>query len=96
MAASVQTRESRRIKRHTVAWRGAISFGVDRKPVPCVIRDISTSGAQLLVAKGQQVPERFLLKVGDSAKMFRSQVVWRDGQSLGVKFVGTYPRWHQG
>lgn len=94
MAALGQSQESRRIKRHSAAWRGTINCGGNRKPVTCVVRDFSNIGAQLLTAEGASCPETFLLRISNSSKMFRCQVMWRDGKTLGVKFIGTRPRWN--
>lgn len=96
MVALVQSHESRRAKRLDVVWKGTITHGVGREAIVCVIKDISPNGAQLVVAAGERVPDKFLLKVANGSKMFRCQIVWQKGQMLGVRFVGTYPRWNQG
>ena len=96
MAALVQSKESRRAKRHNVLWKGAITYGVGRPPVMCVIRDFSPNGAQLVVNDSREIPDKFLLRICDSAKMYRCQTVWREPKALGVRFTGTYPRWNQG
>ncbi|MEZ5812266.1 MAG: PilZ domain-containing protein [Rhizobiaceae bacterium] len=96
MTALRQAPESRRTKRHNVAWKGVITFGVDQAPVACVIKDISPVGVQVLIGPNSRVPDRFFLKLPNGSKSFRCQVIWRDGQFLGIKFVGTSPRWQHG
>ena len=96
MAALTQSKESRRSKRLDVIWKGTITWGMGHPAIICIIKDISPNGAQLMVEDSRQVPDKFLLKVCNSAKSYRCQSVWRDSQTLGVRFTGTFPRWNQG
>ena len=54
----------------------------------CVVQDISTSGAKLIVDEPEMMPARLRLAFARDARTGRTcQVVWRRGKSLGVKFV---------
>jgi hypothetical protein len=54
----------------------------------CVVQDISTSGAKIIVDEPEMMPARLRLAFARDARTGRTcQVVWRRGKSLGVKFV---------
>ena len=55
----------------------------------CLVTDISAGGARLYV-EGVDVPETFVLLLGDDNGVIRPrecQVVWRIGHELGAQFV---------
>jgi len=54
----------------------------------CVVQDISSSGAQIIVDDAVTLPA--VLRLGfarDARTGHKCQVVWRRGRSAGVKFV---------
>lgn len=54
----------------------------------CVVQDISTTGAKILVDDPEIVPGQLRLAFARDARTGRTcQVIWRRGKSLGVKFV---------
>jgi len=55
----------------------------------CAISDISETGARLVLDSDDGLPDRFflLLSLNGGARR-RCRVVWRDGTSVGVAFVG--------
>jgi PilZ domain len=54
----------------------------------CVVQDISTTGAKIVVDDPEIVPARLRLAFARDARTGRTcQVIWRRGKSLGVKFV---------
>ncbi|WP_407174192.1 PilZ domain-containing protein [Bradyrhizobium sp. STM 3562] len=54
----------------------------------CVIADISSSGARLVLDDINILPARLRLAFARDARTGRTcQVVWRRGKSVGVKFV---------
>ena len=54
----------------------------------CVVQDISTSGAKIVVDEPEMMPARLRLAFARDARTGRTcQVIWRRGKSLGVKFV---------
>jgi PilZ domain len=55
---------------------------------PCVVQDMSTTGAKLTIDDPNVLPARLRLAFSRDARTGRScEVVWRRGKSLGVKFV---------
>ena len=61
----------------------------DRKGPPheCSISDISETGARILLAREEDLPDRFVLLLtaaGEARRVCR--VVWRAGLTVGVEF----------
>ena len=55
---------------------------------PCVVRDLSTSGARLTIDDRNTLPAKLRLAFSRDARTGRAcEVVWRRGKSVGVKFV---------
>jgi hypothetical protein len=55
---------------------------------PCVVRDMSTSGAKITIDDPNVLSGRLRLAFTRDARTGRNcEVVWRHGKSLGVKFV---------
>jgi hypothetical protein len=54
----------------------------------CVVQDISTTGAKIVVEDPEIVPARLRLAFARDARTGRTcQVIWRRGKALGVKFI---------
>jgi hypothetical protein len=55
---------------------------------PCVVQDMSTTGAKLTIEDPNVLPAKLRLAFSRDARTGRNcEVVWRRGKSLGVKFV---------
>ena len=55
----------------------------------CRIFDVSDGGAKLTCDKADMLLERFVLHYAlTSAQTKACEIVWRRGQTLGIKFVG--------
>lgn len=55
----------------------------------CIIKNISSGGARLLIPNGRWVPKEFEI-VGLIPKLpIRTQKVWRRGEAMGVRFLGS-------
>jgi len=77
---------------------GSILRGINESEVTCMIRNMHEGGAELRVHLAASVPHEFLLYVPSEGIGYRSVVRWRDGERIGVMFVGTEPKpwWHYG
>ncbi len=54
----------------------------------CLVADISTTGARLVLDDVNSLPARLRLAFARDARTGRTcQVIWRRGRSAGVKFV---------
>jgi len=71
--------------RFTVVWTGRIMAAP--RSIDCVVLNISAAGAKLRVFESIELPARFTLVV-DKFGDFPAELVWRDGRSAGVRFVG--------
>ena len=55
---------------------------------PCVVQDMSTTGAKITIDDPNVLPARLRLAFARDARTGRPcEVVWRRGKSLGIKFV---------
>jgi hypothetical protein len=82
--ALVRKREAR-ISMHQPGW---ITLDGGFAARPCVVRNMSTGGAGIMVDAGNAPSGRLRLAFSRDAKTGRvCEVVWRQGNSLGVKFV---------
>ncbi len=75
-----------RPKRHRVVQQGRIVLG--SRMVPCVVRDLSRSGAKVRVAPEIALPERFELVIAaHDLRIHNVGLRWRRGEFIGVVFV---------
>jgi len=79
-------------KRHSARRRvlkSAIAAYNDRHcTIPCVVRDISATGARLRSDSSISVPDTFELIVELDGLEMQCEVVWRKLDELGVRFIG--------
>lgn len=55
---------------------------------PCVVEDMSTTGAKITINDRNTLPAKLRLAFARDARTGRNcEVVWRRGKSVGVKFV---------
>jgi hypothetical protein len=55
---------------------------------PCVVQDLSGTGAKITIDDPNVLPARLRLAFARDARTGRPcEVVWRRGKSLGIKFV---------
>jgi hypothetical protein len=55
---------------------------------PCVVRDISSTGAKITVDDPNVLPAKLRLAFARDARTGRNcEVVWRRGSTVGIKFV---------
>lgn len=81
-------REHRRAERRRLGRPATLDIGKDAPLQPCIISDISATGAKLIVVTAASVPDQFdLLLAGRNGPRRISQVAWRSGTMLGVRFI---------
>ncbi len=81
--------EERRRSPRRLLGRVATLFATDSaKERFCLVKDISEGGVRLL-ANGYEIPEKFVLHFagGRPQQDGTYQVVWRNGQEAGAKFL---------
>jgi hypothetical protein len=79
-----ERRTNRRRTAHSSAWAdpGGILPVID-----CRIVDLSQNGARVIGPPGQDLPETFLLQVDNSRILGAAEVVWRESNYVGVRFL---------
>jgi hypothetical protein len=84
MALGTKKRESRK-SLHQSGW---ISLEGGFAARPCVVQDMSTTGAKITIVDPNTLPAKLKLASSRDARIGRNcEVVWRRGKSVGVKFV---------
>ena len=82
-----QTAERRKVTRQKSFLRGTIHFNNRRNAVDCLIRDISPYGARLIFSDAVTTPDMLDLYIPQKEQTFRSHVIWRHGEEVGVAFA---------
>lgn len=78
-----ETARRRNLRAAITRFEGPLS------PIPCIMLDISEGGARLHAHEPGEIPDRFQLNIESEGLTFNCEVVWRQGNELGVKFVGS-------
>lgn len=79
--------ELRGAERGRSLLKAKIIFNNRMSTVDCIIKNISASGARILVGSTLSVPREFDLHVPLKGKTYRAQMRWRDAESMGVEFL---------
>ena len=84
MAEAAKKRETRK----SVQQPGWITLDGGFAARPCVVHDLSSTGAKVTVDDPNVLPGKLRLAMSRDARTGRScEVVWRRGKTVGVKFV---------
>jgi PilZ domain len=84
MAGATKKREVRKSLRQP----GWITLDGGFAVRPCVVQDMSSTGAKITIDDSNVLPARLRLAFARDARTGRDcEVVWRRGKVLGVKFV---------
>lgn len=80
--------EKRKVPRRRVLKEGKIVYADGLRVLDCTIRDMSPSGARLLISSTVGLPDTFQLYEKSSGMLYPAKVAWRQANSLGVEFQG--------
>ena len=80
------TPNKRKAARHRVLRGGAISFHHLGAKIDCTARNLSETGACLMVESPLGIPDDFDLVLDRENAPRRCHVVWRSANRIGVKF----------
>jgi hypothetical protein len=84
MAGATKKREVRKSLRQP----GWITLDGGFAVRPCVVQDMSSTGAKITIDDSNMLPAKLRLAFARDARTGRNcEVVWRRGKVLGVKFV---------
>jgi PilZ domain len=81
--------ERRKSPRKKSLLFGKLAFASGAESLDCTICDISLSGARISLPQAQTVPADLYLIVMRSGIAHRSEVRWRTGSQLGVRFLNS-------
>ena len=85
-------KDSRKKPRQHFHRSVSVLLSKDAAPLPCVIEDISESGARIkLDYEGDFPPEFFPLLTANGATRRRCRLAWRDGAIAGIEFTARRP-----
>lgn len=74
--------------RRRVLKAGIAAFNDRHITVACSVRDVSATGARLRVDSSLTIPDTFELIIEVDGLEANCQVVWRNGNELGARFLG--------
>ena len=80
--------DRRKSSRRRVLKEGKIVYADGMRLIDCTIRDMSESGARLLVASTVGLPDTFKLYEKSSGLLYPSSISWRQSNAVGVNFDG--------
>ncbi|HWB44494.1 MAG TPA: PilZ domain-containing protein [Hyphomicrobiaceae bacterium] len=66
---------------------GVVAYNDRHVTIPCLVRDMSSTGARLRIDTSVTAPDTFELIIDLDGMEANCQVVWRKGTELGVKFL---------
>jgi hypothetical protein len=78
--------EHRRETRRRVFLKGRIVFNNGASSFDCLVRDMSSSGARLVMSEATTLPEAFDLYIPQKDRTFRATLRWRREDGIGVTF----------
>jgi hypothetical protein len=80
--------DKRKVPRRRVLKEGKIVYADGLRVLDCTIRDISDSGARLLIASTIGLPDTFQLYEKSSGTLYPCSIAWRQANAIGVHFEG--------
>jgi hypothetical protein len=78
---------ARKATRRRVLKSGVIAFNERFSALPCTVRNLSPTGAQLRVDGTLNVPNTFELLIELDGLEAQCEVVWRKDKEIGVRFA---------
>ena len=80
--------DKRKDHRQSLKYPAKIDLGDGKPPIPCILTDVSVSGARVIVESAGTIPEHFsLLLAAEHGTHRRCKVMWREEDQLGLAFV---------
>ncbi len=76
----------RRATRRRTLKQATIAYGGRHLTIECVVRDLSATGARLVVEHAASVPDTFELLIELDGLEAQCEVIWRNRTTVGVRF----------
>lgn len=77
-----------RERRQRVLKRGTASYANRSITVGCVVRDLSSGGAKIMLDQPLPLPDHFTLEIPMDGITADCEVRWRNGDLIGAQFMG--------
>jgi hypothetical protein len=78
--------DRRRASRHHCNMNAKIRVG-NKDGQPCIIKNLSVSGARLLISTNGYMPNEFFIEIPSFDKMIKARKVWTESELMGIRFV---------
>ncbi len=80
--------EQRKQPRLRVFLKGRIQFNNSSSSIDCLVRDMSPTGARLVLSETATLPAKFDLYIPQKERTYRATLCWRREDGVGVTFDG--------
>jgi hypothetical protein len=84
--------ERRRSKRNRTILSGKIIFNNRTSVLDCVVKNISSSGAKLVLPNTLRVPNEFELYIPKMRCSYDARLIRYDSEAIGVEFYRAYSK----
>ncbi len=81
----------RRAERLPAFLGGTIIYNRGRWSVPCIVKNLSRTGARVTAEHLPTLPEEFELHIPQKKAVLEVRVKWREGDMLGVEILQAHP-----
>ncbi len=79
--------DARRVPREDTLLKARITFNSGFTVVPCLVRNFSRAGANLVLPGNEALPQEFELHIPTKQSHFQVSLVWRKDETCGVEFL---------
>jgi hypothetical protein len=79
--------ERRASRRQKSFLRGIVYFDKRRTQMACMVRDLSDSGARIVLSQAIALPDMIELQIPQREEMVSARVQWRRADEIGLAFT---------
>lgn len=79
--------EARHSERVRTMLGAQIVFNNKNSTIECQIRNISSTGARLILSESLTLPQEFDIVVPQKGKTYRARLRWRTPEGAGIEFI---------
>jgi PilZ domain len=83
----VTTAEQRRAAKRMRVLKSAKLILDDMRSIDCAVRDISSTGAKVLIVSGNNLPDKFRLFMVADSTIRDVEIAWKRHDMIGVNFT---------
>jgi hypothetical protein len=83
----VTTAEQRRVAKRMRVLKSAKLVLDDMRSIDCAVRDISATGAKVLIGSSNNLPEKFRLFMVADSTIRDVEIAWKRHDMIGVNFT---------